>query len=111
MTGPIRTRDWKYMRTIHDELLNELCSRILQKAVEIAAAEQKRPHQRFLELYDHLRKSDRIVAECFDDWRRSNIDDKIVSLRYRRLLTDDLVNLLAEQAQDWLHKVESIMKH
>jgi len=52
MTGPIRTRDWKYMRTIHDELLNELCSRILKKAVEIASAEQKRPHQRFLELYD-----------------------------------------------------------
>ena len=111
MTGPIRTRDWKYMRTIHDELLNELCSRILTKDVEIAAAEQKRPHQRFLALYDHLRKSNRIVAECFDDWRRSNIDDKIVSLRYHGLLTDEQVKRVSEKAQDWLHKVESIMKH
>jgi hypothetical protein len=74
MTGPILERDWKYLGSIKDELLNEICSRILTGAVKIAAGSEKdRPHQRYLTLYRYIEKSDSIVGDCFNDWRRSAI--------------------------------------
>jgi hypothetical protein len=111
MTGPIQERDWKYLRNIHDELLNELCSRIIAKAVEIATAEKGNPHQRYLTLYRHFKKSDGIIAECFDDWRRSTISGRIICLRHYELLTDEHVKHMSEKAQEWLHMVEELGKY
>jgi hypothetical protein len=114
MTGPIHRpiheRDWKYLRSIHDELLHELCSRINGKAVELATAEEKNPHERFQALYRHLQKSDDIVAPCFDDWARSSLDRIIVILRHNRLLADEHVKHLSPEAQEWLTLVESSMQ-
>jgi hypothetical protein len=101
MDGPILERDWKYLRSIHDEILDELCSRILKKADEIANAETDRPHHRYLALFKHIQDSDDIVADCFNDWRRSNISNKILNLRHNRLLTDEHVIHMSSSAQDW----------
>ena len=111
MTGPIQERDWKYLRSIHDELLNELCSRILTKAGEIAAGEKGSAHKRYLELCRHIEKSDDIIAVCFNDWRRSTISNRIVSLRHHKLLTEEHVKHMSEKAQEWLRMVEEIMNH
>jgi hypothetical protein len=111
MEGPIRERDWKYLRSIHDEMLNELCTRILKKAGKIIAEEKKSPHQRYLTLFRHIKKSDYIIAKCFDDWRRSTIRIRIDALRHHKLLTDEHVEQMSQTAQDWLHRVEKIMKH
>ena len=110
MDGPIKERDWKYLRAIYDELIDELCSRILTKAVKVAAAGKERPHQRYLTLYRYIKKSDDIVAECFNDWRRSTINNRILSLRRHKLLTDEHVKRLSETAQDWLRMVEGSLK-
>ncbi len=71
MTDPIRERDWKYLRSLLDELLNVLCLRIIGQALEIAARDKENAHQRYLALFRHFQRSDDIVAECFNDWRRS----------------------------------------
>lgn len=110
MTGAIHERDWKYLRSIHDELLHELCLRINRKAVELATAEGKNPHERYLALYRHIRESDDIVAQCFNDWRRSVVGRIILSLRHNRLLTDEHVKHLSPEAQEWLSLVESSMQ-
>jgi septation ring formation regulator EzrA len=107
MIGSIQERDWKYLRSIQDELLNELCSRILTKAGEIAAGEKGSPRQRYQTLCRHLQKSDDIIADCFDDWRRSTISDRIISLRHHQLLTEEHVKHMSEKAQDWLRMIEA----
>jgi hypothetical protein len=112
MTGPIQERDWKYLRSIHDELLNELCFRILTEAGGISAGEKGNAHQRYLALYRHLKKSDDIIAECFNDWRRSTISSRIVSLRHHKLLQEEHVRHMSEKAQDWWERmVEGILNH
>ena len=108
MMGSIQERDWKYMRRIHDEMLNELCSRILTKAGGIVAGDKESSHQRYLALYRHIEKSDDMIAECFNDWRRSTISRRIVSLRHHKLLTEEHVRHMSEPAQDWLRMVERI---
>jgi hypothetical protein len=107
MTGPIHERDWKYLRSLHESLLNELCSRILTQVGRIAAGEEGSSHQRYLTLWRRLKGFDAIVGECFDDWRRSRIHERILALRRHKLLTDEHVTRLSESAQDWLHMVES----
>jgi hypothetical protein len=106
MEGQIQERDWKYLRMIHDELIDELCSRILSKSVTLAAEGKERPHQRYLKLYRYIQESDDLVAECFNDWRRSTISNRILSLRQHRLLADEHVKNLSEKAQEWLRMVE-----
>jgi hypothetical protein len=39
------------------------------------------------------------VADCFNDWRRSNILDKLLMLRRHQLLTDEHVSRLSAQTQ------------
>jgi hypothetical protein len=109
LEGPIQERDWKYLRSIQTELLNELCSRILTEAGRIAAREEGTPHEKYLKLHRYIGKSDDIVAECFDDWRRSKISHRILALRHHKMLTDEHVKQMSQKAQDWLRMVESIL--
>jgi hypothetical protein len=37
MEGPVTERDWKYLRSIKDEMLYALCLRINEKAVAIGS--------------------------------------------------------------------------
>ena len=38
MDGPLKERDWKHMRSIHDEMLHKLCENINRRAVEIVTS-------------------------------------------------------------------------
>ncbi len=108
MEGPIKERDWKYLRRIHDEMLHALCSGINMKAADITIEEGLNPHERYLKLYGHVEDSDSIVAICFNDWRRSNILGKIISLRRYDLLQDSHIENFSDSAREWLCKVEEM---
>lgn len=110
MSGPIKERDWKYLRSIRDEMLHTLCARINRKAAEIVAAEGSSPHKQYLKLYRHIEESDDIIADCFNDWRRSNVSAKIMFLRRHGLLRNEYVQNLSKGAQEWLIKVEEFEK-
>ena len=109
MEGPLKERDWKYMRSIHDELLHKLCADINRRAAEIATAEGPgNPHEQYLALYRYIQDSDSIIGDCFNDWRRSKLSLKIRHLRHHGLLTDKHVNNLSTEAQGWLRNIEEI---
>jgi hypothetical protein len=78
---------------------------INRKAVELARAEGKNPHERYLSLFRHIQDSDDIAAQCFNDWRRSVFDRIILNLRHNRLLTDEHAKHLSPEAQKWLRFV------
>lgn len=107
MDGPFQEKDWKTMRHLKDELLQELCARINRQSRQILADESKSEHQRYLDLYRHIHDSDEIVAECFNDWRRSRLELRILSLRRHKLMTDEHVQRLSDGGQDWLATIES----
>ncbi len=108
MDGAIQERDWKYLSSIKEELLNELCSRILTNVAKVAAEEKGSPHERDLTLFRYIDESDDIIAECFNDWRRSRIGSRILNMRRHRLLTDEHIRHMSEKAQQWLHMVEEL---
>jgi hypothetical protein len=97
MTNSIPEKDWKYIRSIEKELLSELCQTINQKAAEIVHAGAGSEYDKYLLLYKHLKNADAIVADCFNDWRRSNLLFKLPLLHRHKILRDEhILNLSVE---------------
>jgi hypothetical protein len=111
MEGPLKERDWKYLRSLHDEMLATLCTRINKGAAALALERAGNAHEQYLKLYRYIRDSDEIVAECFNDWRRSTFGNRILSLRRHRLFTEEHVMGLSPEAQQWLRNVETMLQH
>ncbi len=89
MSVSIPERDWKYLRRIQPEMLSALCARINRRTKALLEADAKSDHEIYQDVYGHIEASDRTIADCFDDWRRSTIGLKIPLLRREGLLTDD----------------------
>ena len=102
MPNSIAEKDWKYLRSIEKELLSELCHTINQKAAEIVQAGAGTEYDKYLRLYKHLKDSDAIVAECFDDWRRSNLLFKLPLLHRHKVLRDEHIHNLTAETRERL---------
>ncbi len=81
--------DWKYLRSIQSGMLSTFCEKVNRKALEILRSGEMSELDKYKALYKHIRDSDDIIAQCFDDWRRSNILLKAMALRRNGLLTEE----------------------
>ena len=106
MASPTPERDWKYMKKVKEELLAALCKQINGQAMDILKSEANSEHKRYVRLYQHVQDSDDIVANCFDDWRRSTLLMKLVALQQHGLLTSDHMQYLSEETQKRLKSLE-----
>jgi hypothetical protein len=107
MAGKLPEKDWKYLSSIKKELLDELCRRINQGAVEIVQSETGTGHEKYLALFKHIEDSDRIVGNCFDDWRRSNLTMKLLFLHRHELITGEQILKLSDEARAYLDRCDS----
>ncbi len=103
-------RDWKQLRKFNPDMLNALCLRINQQADRIIQSSEKSDHKKYLELFKHIQDSDDIVANCFNDWRRSNITIKISYLLANGLLTDDHIQQLSDETQEQIKVLRMLQK-
>jgi hypothetical protein len=103
-------RDWKYLRSIHDEMLSSLCDRINRQAADIIQAPAVSEHAKYQGLHKHIQEADDIIAACFNDWRRSTIAHRASSLRRHKVLTQDQFDHLSPGAQEVLTTLESVFK-
>ena len=97
--------DWKYLRSVQAELLSSLCERINGKAMKILQSAEMSEHDKYRALYQHMLNSDKTVAECFDDWRRSTIRLKLVMLHRNSLLTGKHIRHLSDETKTFLKNV------
>jgi len=99
MRRTIPERDWKYMRRLKDDLLARLFRQINSQSLEILKQADVSDREKYRTLYAHIRDSDKIVADCFDDWRRSTLMEKVFLLCYHGLLEEDIQEL-SEETQE-----------
>ena len=88
MPSAILESDWKLFRELHPILLNRFCQRVLTRVAELASNDSQTPHERYLELYELIRKSDRALAGAFDDQRRSTALLQLRIMHAHDLLTE-----------------------
>ena len=108
MVDSIPERDWKYMRSIHDEILAALCDRINSQSEVILNQGRDTPHKTYLDLYRHIQDSDNVIARCFNDWRRSTLQIKLSALLEHGLLTDANIQKLSPEAQERLKALKEL---
>lgn len=106
MSADIPEKDWKTMRKFHDELLTTLFLRINSKSKMILDDLALSPSEKYRNLYTHIKNSDKIIAECFDDWRRSKMFSQIMALIKHSLLKDSHFEELTEETQN---KIKSFL--
>lgn len=110
MSGSLPERDWKYLRSIEPELLSDLCGKINQKAEKIIRSGPGTEYDKYIALYKHIKASDKIVADCFNDWRRSNLWLIVPLLRKHKVLKDEHIANLSDAARDLLDRFEQLAR-
>ena len=95
-------RDWKHTRSVHDDLLATLCERINQQSADLLASFDGSEHEKYLRLYRHIQDSDRIIADCFNDLKRSNLIMKLAALQHHGILTPEHIDNLSQETQEKL---------
>ncbi len=108
MAPPATERDWKYMKKVKEDLFATLCEQINGQAMDILKSEANSERERYGRLYQHVEDSDDIVADCFDDWRRSTLLMKLVALQRHGLLTSDHIKHLSEETQKRLKALKEL---
>ncbi|HEY1110945.1 MAG TPA: hypothetical protein VGE76_19985 [Opitutaceae bacterium] len=103
--GPFPERDWKYLRSIEAELLEALSRRNNDELRKLLAEEGKSENEKRRAVFPLLRELDRVVADCFDDWRRSTIAEKCLMLVHHGLLVPEQMAKLSPEAQAWIKDV------
>lgn len=91
--------DWKYMSGLKPILLERLCNRILDQLQAECRPEKRSSyaHQQYLQVFKLVQKKDQIIAECFDDWKRSRLLEKIAYLSKHKVITaEELLGLSDE---------------
>lgn len=71
MSADIRESDWKMFRQLHPIVRDRFCESVLREIARVASNAAKRPHERDLEIFELLRKRDRLLGDAFDNPRRS----------------------------------------
>ena len=110
MNQSIPEGDWKYMKKLKPELLDVLCARINNQSETLLSGPTVSDYKKFLALFDHIHDSDAMVAECFDDWRRSTLFFRLLALQRHDLLKDEHIQNLSEHIQEKLIAVETLKK-
>ena len=101
-------RDWKYMRSVHDDLLAALCERINKQSADLLAGFAGSEHEKYLTLYRHIQDSDRIIGQCFNDLKRSNLMMKLAALQRYGILTPEHIDNLSKETQERLHALKQL---
>ena len=98
----IQESDWKYLRNPKKALLDRLCNRILDNIQTECSLKKRQPdvHQQYCKVYDLIKKQDKMVADCFDDWSRSNVIFKILFLIRYQVVTKEEIDNLSDETRE-----------
>jgi hypothetical protein len=95
----IRESDWKLLRQMAAVALERFCQGALEKLEHIAADGSKTCHQRYLAIYDLIRRRDKELAVAFNDIRRSTALFQLANIYSQGLLRDEEFSRFSSETQ------------
>jgi hypothetical protein len=98
MDHQIPEKDWKVWKPLFQIALDRFCDRTLQGAAKYANGEGT-PHERYLKLYQYLKKKDKELAEVFDYFSRSKALMQIALSVKRKLITPEELATFSEETR------------
>jgi hypothetical protein len=95
----IPEKDWKQLRTIQGAKLALACERVLAAAESVAKQRKGREHEAFLRLWEEVNEGNDMIAQLFDDVRRSNAMFKLMAWRKNGFLSDAELGFFSEETR------------
>ena len=95
-------KDWKILRGVREKALNRLCSRILNELEKMYHLEKSSnaPHSAYINVYRFIQERDKVVADLFNDWRRTTVFIVVSGWLREGLLTRLEFNKLSEETKE-----------
>ena len=103
MMREIKESDWKILRPLHSVALERFCQQILLEIERISSNRAKSFHQKYLDIYEVIRRRDKEIAQTFDDLRRSTAFIQLTAMKARGLLTEEEFLRFSPETQDVVH--------
>jgi len=90
MARAILEKDWKYLRTLIDVMIDRFCLEILNEAETIIRKKRKGKSLKvYQNLYRMIHEREKQLVEDLNDFRRSNAINKTIVLYSNGLMTDE----------------------
>ena len=102
---PIAERDWKRLRKLKPELLEQACGDILQSVKALIETPGKGRHEAYLELWRLLDEEDKRIGVMFDDHTRSQAIFKIAVLYRNGLITETMLEEFSEETREMVRYI------
>jgi hypothetical protein len=102
MSREISERDWKYLSRLRPVALERFCGRVLAEVDRISARSEAGSHERYLEVYDLIRRRDRELAAAFNGLRRSSALMQLLAIVSLGLLTDEEIADFGDETRAFL---------
>ena len=98
-------KDWKRLSSLKESLLNSACETIFQRIEQISSTRKDREHEAYLKLWKLINKEDEVIAEMFNDLKRSNAVFKIAALKHHGVLTDEQLAQFSQETQEQIARL------
>ena len=98
MYGQISEKDWKVWKPLFQIALNRFCERTLREAAKYASGEGT-PHERYLKLFQYVKRKDKELAEVFDYFSRSKALMQIALAAKKKLITPEEMATFSDETQ------------
>lgn len=108
MTGIIPESDWKKFHSVHNDLLQRFCEKVLSRVDDFVNDAELTPQERYQALYEYLDERGNDMARLFNDSRRSNALFQLAAMQAEGLLDDALRGELTQETQDSLVDFDSL---
>jgi hypothetical protein len=89
MSREFSEADWRVLRQLEPVALERVCQRVLSEIGRLASDTEQGAHERYLEIYQLLRRRDSELARIFNGLRRSNALIRLACMHSHELLRSD----------------------
>lgn len=86
---PIPESDWKIFRRVRTAALARYCERVLAEVARLACDTSIESHDRYLQVYKLIHERDKLMANTFNDFRRSTAELQLLIMKSHGMLTDE----------------------
>lgn len=109
MFRDIKESDWKYLRNLKQFLLERACSGINQETkLVLNNVNGLSQYEVYISLYEHIEKKDKIIADCFNDYKRSKAIEIVLNLLRYELITDEEIQGFSDETKEIINKISDV---
>ncbi len=95
----IKESDWKKFRKLREVTLDRLCLKILDEVRELCDQAGPTNHEKYGDIYQHIRRRDKDIVRAFDGPSRSVAWLQLLAMIDLDLVTDEELSVFSEDLQ------------